>query len=206
MVESKNISCRKARRGIQDMLDRIDLAGVSLPGYVPREIVGHFDRCPSCSRYYRALSTFAPALRAELDGALGGRPAAALEKVFQQEEIRRALRAGGDSGAAAALRMLQSAGRCLYALASRRRAVWAGLSVAGLLLASTIGLRLWAVQRTDRVIREQVQSVVELIYGEPLLPDVESALLRSQPDLGGYLEEMDGALEGWFQETEAAFD
>ena len=33
--------------------------------------------------------------------------------------------------------------------------------------------------------------------------DVESALLRSQPDLGDYIEEMDSALEGWFQETEA---
>ena len=36
--------------------------------------------------------------------------------------------------------------------------------------------------------------------------DVESALLRSQPDLGDYIEEMDSALEGWFQETETVFN
>jgi hypothetical protein len=199
MGESKSISCRKARRGIQDMLDRIDLVGEGegLPGFVPRQIGAHLDQCRSCSQYYRDLSTFAPALRDQLDGALDSPPSSALERVLQHEEIGRALRPG--IGAAAPSRMLRSAGRRLSALALRRPALWAALSLAGLLLASTIALRL-------RAIREQVGSVVELVYREPLLPDVESALLRSQPDLGDYIEEMDSALEGWFQETETVFN
>ena len=91
----------------------------------------------------------------------------------------------------------------LFAPAGKTAAVyrWAAVSTIAVVLASFVGVRIYLVSRTHRVIQEQVDRVVELIYEEPLLPDIESALLRTQPTISDYLEDLDRSVESWLEET-----
>lgn len=78
---------------------------------------------------------------------------------------------------------------------------WAVVSTIAVVLASFLGVRIYLVSRTHRVIEEQIDRVVELVYQEPLLADVESALIRTQPGISDYVEDLDLSTETWLEEA-----
>jgi hypothetical protein len=78
---------------------------------------------------------------------------------------------------------------------------WAVVSTMAVVLVTVIGLRIYTVSTTHRAIEQQIESVVEAIYREPLLPGLESALLRARPAFGDYVEEMDRGVDAWLEET-----
>ena len=78
---------------------------------------------------------------------------------------------------------------------------WAAVSAIALLLASLIGIRIYSVSATRRAIEQQIDRVVELIYREPLLPGIESALLRTQPTISDYVEDLDRTIDMWLEES-----
>jgi hypothetical protein len=77
---------------------------------------------------------------------------------------------------------------------------WATLSLAGLLLASVIGFRVYTSFRTNRVIEQEVGRIIEQIYQEPLLAGIETALVRTRADISEYVEDMSEAGDRWLEE------
>ena len=205
---TKQISCRRARREMQDALDRADQPALAesegLTMFLPGEVRAHLEGCSGCQDFLRSLCTFAPALRRQLDESLRACPdpqvAAALQEL-NREESR--LGPSNKPGQAAIPAVLQRIRDWLFAPAGKTAAVyhWAVVLTIALMLASFVGVRVYQVSRTQRVIEEQVDRVVELIYQEPLLAGVESALLRTQPTISDYMEDLDLSAQPWLEET-----
>jgi len=205
---TKQISCRRARREMQDALDRADQPALAesegLTIFLPGEVRSHLEGCSGCQDFLRSLCNFAPALRRQLDESLRACPdpqvAAALQGL-NREESR--LGPSNKPGQAAIPAVLQRIRDWLFAPAGKTAAVyrWAVVSTIALMLASFVGVRVYLVSRTQRVIEEQVDRVVELIYQEPLLAGVESALLRTQPTISDYMEDLDLSAQPWLEET-----
>ena len=74
---------------------------------------------------------------------------------------------------------------------------WASISLAGLLLVSMIGFRVYASFRTNRAIEQEVGRIIEQIYREPLLAGIETALVRSRTDISDYVEDLSRATESF---------
>ena len=77
---------------------------------------------------------------------------------------------------------------------------WASLSLAGLLLASVIGFRVYTSFRTNRAIEQEVSRIIEQIYQEPLLAGIETALVRTRADISDYVEDLSEANDRWLEE------
>jgi hypothetical protein len=204
----EQISCRKARRTMQDALDRTDAISLAeseqLTRFLPGEVRAHLERCPGCRDFLHSLETFAPVLRNELDEALQEYPVPEFASLLQGTRGNNArvpwLQKRGGVAIAAALRRLRNR---LFGPAGKPAAVyrWAAVSAIALLLASLIGIRIYSVSATHRAIEQQIDRVVELIYREPLLPGIESALLRTQPTISDYVEDLDRTVDMWLEES-----
>ncbi|UCF96204.1 MAG: hypothetical protein JSV89_13570 [Spirochaetaceae bacterium] len=209
----RTISCRRARREVQNLLDRVDLVFLAhsenMPNFMPAELKAHLEQCTECREFFQTLSTFAPALRDQLDAALRNFSAPAFETVLQ-EQTETARQGGveyeerkdtGRSIAAAFHRLSRRLFCWLFGPVQRPVIRWAAVSAAGLLLASLIGLRVYNTYTTNRAIEQQLDRVVELIYQEPLLSGIESALLRTRPTLFDYVEDLSRDTDGWLEST-----
>jgi hypothetical protein len=201
------ISCRRARRELQAVLDQLDPGSIGDTGRLSRFMSGrlnkHLEQCRSCREFFQTLGTFAPVLRGQLDEAVADLPAPAFEAVLRSRgAIKRQVPAEGRRAGRAITDILRRILRRLFAPAGRPLTVlrWAALSAAGVLLVSVMALRIHTNYRTRRAIQEQVDKVVELVYGEPLLSGVESALLRAQPTIYDYMDDLSRALESWMEE------
>ena len=204
----KQMSCREARRGMQDALDRADQLALAesegLTIYLPGEVRAHLEGCSGCQDFLRSLCTFAPVLRRQLDESLRACPGPQVEAALQgmnREESQ--LGSSNKPRQTAVPAVSQRIRDWLFAPAGKTAAVyrWAVVSTIAVMLASFIGVRIYLVSRTHRVIEEQIDRVVELIYQEPLLAGVESALIRTQPTISDYLEDLDRSVESWLEET-----
>jgi hypothetical protein len=80
---------------------------------------------------------------------------------------------------------------------------WVAVSAVTVALASLIGVRIYSVSRINRAIEEQIDRVVELVYQEPLLPDIESALLRTRPAISDYVEDLNRGLDILSEDTDS---
>lgn len=202
-------TCRKVRRTIQDALDRSDPIFQSesedLTRFLPGEVRVHLEHCLSCRGFLHSLRTLASVLRNQLDEALLDYPDRAYATVLQgmtektSQDPSRKTRRG--TGTPAAFKRFRN---WLFGPAGKPAALyrWAAVSaVAVLLVSSLIGLRIYSVSRTHRAIEQQIDRVVELIYQEPLLPGIESALLRTQPAVSDFLEDMNRAVDIWLEDT-----
>lgn len=204
----KQMSCREARRGMQDALDRADQLALAeredLTKFLPGEVRAHLEGCSGCQDFLRSLCTFAPVLRRQLDESLRACPdpqvAAALQGM-NREESR--LGSSNKPRQTAVPAVLQRIRDWLFAPAGKSAAVyrWAVVSTIAVMLVSFIGVRIYLVSRTHRVIEAQIDRVVELLYQEPLLAGVESALIRTQPTISDYVEDLDLSAEPWLEET-----
>ena len=180
-------TCRRVRRAIQDVLDR---SGAEAADLLPATIREHLRQCRGCRDYHASLRSLAPMLRDELDAALRDYPAADVAAVVRRGSSRMA-------GPVPVSR------RRLFVPGGSFAAVyrWAAVSVLTAVLATVIGLRIHSVSTTQRAIEQQIESVVEMIYREPLLPGLESALLRARPAFADYVEEMDRGVDAWLEES-----
>lgn len=204
----RQISCRKVRREMQDALDRSDpvspAEGEEPMRFLSGEVRAHLEGCSGCQDFLRSLGTFAPVLRSQLDESLRDYPDPQIAAVLQgmsQEESQ--LRSSNKQRQAVMPAVFQRIRNWLFAPAGKTAAVyrWAAVSTIAVVLASFVGVRIYLVSRTHRVIEEQIDRVVELIYQEPLLSGIESALLRTQPTISDYLEDLDRNVETWLEET-----
>ena len=206
----KQISCGKTKRAIQDALDRGEPISPAqreqFTQFLPGEVRSHLERCPDCRDYLYSLGTFASLLRSQLDESLQDYPdpdfTAFLGRTGRNEIDLRLPSPGKqrEAGIPAAFQRFRS---WLFAPAGKPAAVyrWAAVSALALLAASLIGFRIYSVSATHRAIRQQIDRVVELIYRDPLLPGIESALLRTQPDISDYVEDLNRAIDNWLEEA-----
>lgn len=200
----KRMSCKKCRMGLQDLFDRVDLVsltdGESILKFMPREFGRHLEQCNECSQFFETLTDFAPALLEQIDRAVYDRPIPEPEDILDRQRRQDALERNRPS------RVLVSAFRKivwrLFGPARRPVAAlrWATLSLAGLLLASVIGFRVYTSFRTNRVIEQEVGRIIEQIYQEPLLAGIETALVRTRADISEYVEDMSEASDRWLEE------
>ena len=198
----ERISCRKARGAIQDALDR---GCEDLTRFLPRQVRFHLERCAGCREFSRSLGTFAPVLRSQLDEALRSYPEADFAAVLQGKEGKSAQDAGLQKHRGAAAAALRRFCKQLSGLARKPAPAyrWAAVSAIAVLAASLIAIRIYSISTTQRAIEQQIDRVVELIYEEPLLPGIESALLRTRPTISEYVEDLDRSIETWLEETDA---
>jgi hypothetical protein len=172
--------------------------------FLPGAVRTHLERCPGCRDFLHSLGTFSSVLRNELDEALQDYPvpefAAILREVSRQGAGVPPLQKHRAGAIPAALGRI---GTWLFGPAGKPAVVyrWAAVSAIAVLLASLIGIRIHSVHETRRAIQQQIDRVVELIYQEPLLPGIESALLRTQPTISDYVEDLDRTIDLWFEET-----
>lgn len=200
----KRMSCKKCRMGLQDLFDRVDLVsltdGESILKFMPREFGRHLEQCNECSQFFETLTDFAPALLEQINRAVYDRPIPEPEDILDRQRRQDALERNRPS------RVLVSAFRKivwrLFGPARRPVAAlrWATLSLAGLLLASVIGFRVYTSFRTNRVIEQEVGRIIEQIYQEPLLAGIETALVRTRADISEYVEDMSEASDRWLEE------
>jgi hypothetical protein len=200
----KRMSCKKCRMGLQDLFDRVDLVsltdGESILKFMPREFGRHLEQCNECSQFFETLTDFAPALLEQIDRAVYDRPIPKPEDILDRQRRQDAQERNRPS------RVLVSAFRkiVLRLFGPARRPVaalrWATLSLAGLLLASVIGFRVYTSFRTNRVIEQEVGRIIEQIYQEPLLAGIETALVRTRADISEYVEDMSEASDRWLEE------
>lgn len=200
----KRMSCKKCRMGLQDLFDRVDLVsltdGESILKFMPREFGRHLEQCNECSQFFETLTDFAPALLEQIDRAVYDRPIPEPEDILDRQRRQDALERNRPS------RVLVSAFRKivwrLFGPARRPVAAlrWATLSLAGLLLASVIGFRVYTSFRTNRVIEQEVGRIIEQIYQEPLLAGIETALVRTRADISEYVEDLSEASDRWLEE------
>ena len=208
----KRICCRKTRQAIQDALDRMHPAsrGESgdLSGFLSAEVRRHLEGCPECREFQDSMGTFAPVLRTQLEAALEDYPGAEVAVVLQ----------GADQGSSAPdlqeVALPETRGGAIPA-AFRKLRDWlfgpagkpvpmARLAVVSALAAVLIclgGVRIYMLSRTQRIIEQQIERIFAVIYQEPLLPGVESALLRTQPSLSDYMEDLSSSGEIWGEDT-----
>jgi hypothetical protein len=183
----EQVSCRKARREMHDALDR---AGPIFPAdsedltrFLPGEVRAHLERCPRCKVFLLSLGTFAPVLRSQLDEALQDYSAPEFATVPREKTGNNAqflsLQKHRGAATAAALRRLRN---WLFGTAGKPARAYRWIAVSA--------------------IEQQIDRIVELIYGEPLLPGIESALLRTQPTISDYVEDMNRTVDIWLEESD----
>ena len=206
-------SCRCVRREVQNALDRFDasLSGDEriLTASLPQAVRMHLESCGECRRYVRSLITLRRELGDRLDRELSEIPPPDLNTLLHEADSGGdAVRERGWVGRASVrgfARVFASLRRWLLApasgpaLALRRTAV----CLAGIVLVSAAGLRIHTVYRTHQIIRRQIDSVVERIYSEPLMPGIESALLHTRPSFSDYMEETSRAVDAWLEDVES---
>lgn len=200
----KRMSCKKCRMGLQDLFDRVNLVSVtdgeSILKFMPREFGGHLEQCSECSQFFETLTDFAPALLEQIDRAVYDPPTPDLAVILERQrqpavpqESCRHSRVPVSAFQKTVWRLFGPARRPVAALR------WASLSLAGLLLASVIGFRVYTSFRTNRAIEQEVGRIIEQIYQEPLLAGIETALVRTRADISDYVEDLSEAndLRGW---------
>jgi hypothetical protein len=211
---NKRISCRKTRRAIQDALDRVQPGFMTERGdlsrFLPEKVREHLEGCPGCGDFLNALATFAPALHTQLEFAL---------KDYTGPEVRAVIEGRTASQETIALQGKAAARPQAAALSGRRGGMipsafqklrnWllgpagkpapmyrlVSLSVLVAVLVCLGGVRIYVVSRTHRMIEQQIDRIVAGIYQEPLLPGIESALLRTQPGISDYMEDLNLSTE-----------
>lgn len=208
----KRISCRKTRQAIQDALDRMHPASMSGSGDLSRflsaEVRRHLEGCPECRDFLDSIGNFAPVLRTQLEAALADYPGPGVAAPLQGAEMggsapdlqEVALPEARGGAIRAAFRKLRD---WLFAPAGKPAPVvrLAAVSAIAALLVCLGGVRIYMQSRTHRMIEEQVERMVSGLYQEPLLPGVESALLRTQPGISEYMEELNSSAEIWGEDT-----
>jgi len=200
----KRMSCKKCRMGLQDLFDRVNLVSVtdgeSILKFMPRELGGHLEQCSECSQFFETLTDFAPALLEQIDRAVYDPPAPEPEAILDRQrrqdaqESCRHSRVPVSAFRKTVWRLFGPARRPVAALR------WASLSLAGLLLASVIGFRVYTSFRTNRAIEQEVGRIIEQIYQEPLLAGIETALVRTRADISDYVEDLSEANDRWLEE------
>jgi len=205
MKGRKRISCKECRAGMQDIFDRVNLVSAtdseSILKFMPREFAEHLEQCNECREFFETLADFAPALLEQLDQAVHDRLtpelAVILDRQRQPAVPQERNRAGRVIPAA-----IGKTVRWLFGPARRPVAAlrWASLSLAGLLLVSGIGFRVYTSFRTNRTIEQEVDRIIEQIYQEPLLAGIETALIRTRADISDYVEDLSKANDRWLEE------
>ena len=208
----ETISCRRARRQVQNLLDRVGPLLIdsqqSMSKHVPRGLRAHLQCCPKCDKFLRSLASMAPALRDQLDRALLDHPPVPLPALLRERAGARAeFNREAERGAGTVADRPAGSLRRLFAPIGRPSVImrWAAVSFVGVLLLSLIALRIHSSTATNRLIQAQVDGMVELIYREPLLADVESALLRTRPTMSDYVDDLNRAAEPWNGEQDSEF-
>ena len=202
MKGRQKISCKKCRAGIQGIFDRVNLVSAtvseSILKFMPRAFGEHLEQCSDCREFFTTLTEFAPALVEQLDSAVHDRPtpdlAVILERQRQPAVPQERNRAGQVILAAIRKTVLRLFGPARRPVAALR---WASISLAGLLLVSMIGFRVYTSFRTNRAIEQEVGRIIEQIYREPLLAGIETALVRSRTDISDYVEDLSRAAESF---------
>ena len=205
MKGRQKISCKKCRAGMQGIFDRVNLASAtdseSILKFMPRELGEHLEQCNECREFFETLTNFAPALAEQLDSAVHDRPtpdlAVILDRQRQPAVPQERNRAGQVIPPAIRKIVLWLFGPARRPVAALR---WASISLAGLLLVSMIGFRVYTSFRTNRAIEQEVGRIVEQIYREPLLAGIETALVRTGTDISDYVEDLSKASDRWFEE------
>ena len=205
---NKRISCRKTRRAIQDALDRMHPASMTESGDLSRflsaEVRRHLEGCPGCRDFLHSLGSFAPVLRIQLESALedyaGPEVAVVLQGRNAPAPQAAALSEGRGALIPTALRKLRN---WLFGPAGKPVPVvrLAAVSALAVVLICLGGMRIYMLSRTHRLIEQQIERIVAGIYQEPLLPGIESALLRTQPSISDYIEDLSSSAEIWGEDT-----
>ena len=205
---NERISCRKTRQRIQDALDRMHPAFMSesgdLSGFLNREERSHLEGCPECRDFLESLAAFAPVLRAQLEAALAGYPGGGVAALLRGTSAPGPQAAASSEGRGASIRAaFRQLRDWLFGPAGQPVPVvrLAAVSVLAALLVCLGGVRLCMLSRTQRMIEQQVERTVAGLYQEPLLPGVESALLRTQPGISDYIEDLGSGAEIWGEDT-----
>lgn len=205
----EQISCRKARGAMQDALDRSDPVSPpereDLSRFMAGEVLAHIEHCPGCRYFLHSLRTFAPVLRSQLDEALRDYAVPEVAAVLQGKSGKAPkVPSLPRNRVAAAPAVFQRFRNRLFGPAGQPAAVyrWVAVSaIALLLVSSAIGIRIYTLSATHRAIEQQIDRIIELIYREPLLPGIESALLRTRPSISDYVEDLDRSIDIWLEET-----
>ena len=205
----KHVSCRQARREMQNVLDRSDpispVDSEDRTKFLPGEVRAHLKRCPACRDFLYSLGTFAPVLRSQLDESLEEYPDPDFTAILRvsagaQSQIPPLRKQRGQAIPAA----FQKLRDWLFGPAGKPAPVYRLVAVSALavvLALSPIGVRIYSVTRTRQAIRDQIDRVVELVYEEPLLPGIESALLRAQPTISDYMDNLIRSVDSWLEDT-----
>lgn len=202
MKGRQKISCKKCRAGIQGIFDRVNLVSAtgseSILKFMPRAFGEHLEQCSECKEFFKTLTDFAPALVEQLDSAVHDRPppdlAVILDRQRQPAVPQERNRAGQVIPAAIRKTVHRLFGPARRPVAALR---WASMSLAGLLLVSMIGFRVYTSFRINRAIEQEVGRIIEQIYREPLLAGIETALVRSRTDISDYVEDLSRAAESF---------
>ncbi len=181
MKAGKKVSCREARKKLQEYLDKQSWMAcdeaANLERFMPPRLREHLERCSDCTVFWQDLSGFAPALKDQLDLAVQQIPEPDVEGIVSRQERQERIRSTRKP-----------------AFVFRR----AALSLAALLFVVFVGLQIRENLRARRAIEREIERIVEILYREPLLPGVESALVRYR-DFGrdGELQ-----LEQWLESSD----
>jgi hypothetical protein len=171
----------------------------SILKFMPREFGEHLEQCTECSQFFETLTDFAPALLGQIDRAVYDRPTPVLVDILDRQRRQNARERNRTSLVLASVfrkivwRLFGPAGRPMAAVR------WASLSLAGLLLASMIGFRVYTSFRTNRAIEQEVDRIIEQIYQESLFAGIETALVRTRADISDYVEDMSEANDRWLE-------
>jgi hypothetical protein len=189
---------------MQELFDRVNLASVtdsdSILKFMLRELGEHLEQCNECRKFFETLTDFAPALLGQLDRAVGDLPTPEPEVILERKRQQNAQERNRTSEVflsgfrRTAWRRFGAARRPVAALR------WAFLSLAGLLLVSVVGFRVYTSFRTNRAIEQEVERIIEQIYQEPLLAGIETALVRTRADISQYVEDLSKADDRWLEE------
>ena len=212
MKGQKAISCRKVRREVQEILDRLDPAVMSddrnISTLLPAAVRAHTQRCRECREVAHTLSTFAPMLRDQLDQAVADLPAPAFEAALQDHRSYGRQASEGPRRIGSSIRVACQRFRSWLTGPAHRPAGAlrrAAVTLVVLTLMAAVGIPMYRVNRTNRAIQQQIDRVVEQIYSEPLQYGIETALVRTQPSITSYLEDSSRATDAWFESTGSDF-
>ena len=167
------------------------------------EVRMHLEGCPECRDFLHSLGTFVPTLRSQFESALldytGPEVAAVLENRTASPAAAASEGRGGSIPAA-----FQRLRGWLFGPVGKPAPVvrLAAVSVLAAALVCLGGVRFYMVSRTHRMIERQIDRIVAGIYEEPLLPGIESALLRVQPSFSDYMEDWSGSVDAWGEDTD----
>ena len=207
----ETISCGKARRELQNALDRghplSPAEGEDVCRFLPAQVRMHLEGCPGCRAFLHSLVTFAPLLRSQLESALEDCPAPEVAAILQgTSAFRLQERRPARQRKAVIPAVFRGLRARLLDPGGRSAAVyrWVAAAAVVVLLGGHFGFRSYSVRKTQQVIEQQIGRVVEQIYQEPLLPGIESALLRTPAAISDYWEDLDSGLDGWLEGPQPA--